>query len=616
MSLALFPFLLSLVVLGVLGAVHGQEEIRPPLIVAVKYDIQANAGPHYDWGKRFTLFRGDEIQVLGRTQIDDEFDTRRVETWLHITRGNLDGWIPAHAVYMDAEQLQAVRQAQIPPYTVTANGAATARAAPDFSSRALFLVPRGQVLNVVGRSDDNEWIAVVSPDVDFDTDGSHWRFGWLRASLLTLTRGQPGDLPQYLPDGLAVASVIGEPVSLRLAEVARWDSWAWDSVDPSMWFHHLTDTSTDELWRAPRQLAAVRLWNGDQLGTYLTEYEFSGTVLPAPVGGSLLVRGYGSAEQPRATVGILEPDGRFYSLTDQSAWFQSDARFPLSRDAQWSPDARFVVLYQQQTRGRGMILYDRNGEVVHLGIGDRAVFHPDSASLYYLSNSKIQRVDLQGLPDRDFRPIPTATGHGFQLSADGKYIISLNETHGLVATLTTSDSTFVRSWRVDSIPQISSDGARVLYANDGNLWAQYLDDGELRKIGPLHAERHAFSWSPDGSNIAFESPEGLRIAPSSGRSAAAKLIVHGHGWRRFAWSPDSRWLAVETLNVRWSPALPTPDLHLTEDGLVWDWVDAQIRVYGSRGGLHRIWRVNSGCRELEWSPDSQWLAYGGPSGCA
>ena len=613
MSLALFPFLLSLVVLG---AVHGQEEIRPPLIVAVKYDIQANAGPHYDWGKRFTLLRGDEIQVLGRTQIDDEFDTRRVETWLHITRGNLDGWVPAYAVYIDAEELHVLRALSIAPYTVTANGSTTARAAPDLNSRSLFPVPRGQVLYVVGRSDDSEWIAVRSPDFDLATHGPHERIVWLRSDLLIPNRGRVQDLPPFLPNGLVVASVIGPQVSVRLAEVARWDTWAWNSSAPSIWFHRLTQDTTEEVWSAPRRISAAWLWNGDELSMDLSNYDLSGIVLPAPVGGSLLVRRFGSADDPSAPVTILEPDGRTYRLGRQWALNQSDSPRPLSLDAVWSPNGRDVLLYHTQTRGRGMILYDRNGEVVHLGIGDHAAFHPDSASLYYLSNSKIQRVDLQGRPDRDFRPIPTGTGHGFQLSADGKYIISLNDTHGLVATLTTSDSTFVRSWRVDSIPQISSDGARVLYANDGNLWAQDLDDGELRKIGPLNAERHAFSWSPDGSKIAFESPEGLRIAPSSGRSAAAKLIIRGDQRRRSYWSPDSRWLAVESLSVRWPPALPTPDLQLTEDGLVWGWVDAQIRVYGSRGDLHRIWRVNSGCRDLAWSPDSEWIAYGGPSGCA
>ena len=613
MSVAFFPLLLGLVVLG---AVYGQEPLRPPLMVEIKFDVEANAGPHFDWGKRFTLYRGDRVRVLERTRNSEPGERSRVDAWLRVSRGNLEGWIPAHAVYIDADQLQALRLAQIPPYTVTANGAATARAAPDVSSRALFVVPRGQVLNVVGRSDDSEWIAVSNPDFDFYTDGPHRRSGWLRTSLLTLSRGQPDDLPQYLPDGLVVASVIGTPVSVRLAEVARWDTWAWNSSAPSIWFHRLTEDSTEEVWSAPRRISAARLWNGDELSMYLSDYDLSGNVLPAPVGGSLLVRRFGSADDPSAPVTILEPDGRTYSLGQQWALNQSDSPRPLSLDAVWSPDGRDVLLYHTQTRGRAMILYDRNGEVVHLGIGDRAAFHPDSASLYYLSNSKIQRVDLQGRPDRDFRPIPTATGHGFQLSADGKYIISLNETHGLVATLTTSDSRFVRSWRVDSTPQISSDGARALYANDGNLWAQDLDDGELRKIGPLHAERHAFSWSPDGSKIAFESPEGLRIAPSSGRSAAAKLIIHGHQPRTSYWSPDSRWLAVETLNVRLSPALPTPDLQLTEDGLAWEWASAQIRVYQSNGRLHRIWRVNSGCRDIAWSPDSEWIAYGGPSGCA
>ena len=612
MNFALLPVIVSLFVVV---AAYGPGEIESALIVRVRHDVPANAGPHYDWAKRFTLYRDDQVPVFERTQIYEEEDFRRIDTWLRVSRGEVDGWIPAHSVYLDDEQLRRVPQAQMPPFTVSARigVALAARSAPDTDSRASFSVPPRVPLHVVGRSDDRQWIAVRSP---FASATPADRIGWLQSGLLRSSRSRLDELPAVLPRGLAVASVIGDPVSLRVQEYARWDTWAWNPESPSLWFDRLDSTFSDAWWAAPGRLSLVRLWSGDSLRTYETEYELSGKILTSPVGGSLLVRDHGSAAHPKQPVFILEPDGRTYEITDQAAPYQTDGRLPLSLDALWSPDGRYVLLYFSQSSGRSMILYDRNGQVAHLGFGSRAVFHPDSKSIYYLKDDLIHRIDLEGQPYSNFRPIPTAGNRGFQLSADGRYIVSFGDTHQLVATLTTVDSTFIRSWPISAEPQLSHAGDRVLYALDGVLWAKDLADGNLHKIGLIAVDRPFFAWSPDDAFVAFESTEGLRIASSIGRPNSSRLIVRGPSQRSFTWSPDSRWLAVETPNQRWPQEQMANAPQRSEDGLAWLWNSKQIRVYARDGRLHRIWRVNRGCEDVAWSPDSQWLAYGGPSGCA
>ena len=70
-------------------------------------------------------------------------------------------------------------------------------------------------------------------------------------------------------------------------------------------------------------------------------------------------------------------------------------------------------------------------------------------------------------------------------------------------------------------------------------------------------------------------------------------------WRnRCGWSPDRRWFAT----------MPGADAspHLGE-----------LLIYDAHGTLiRRFLIVGWPCNAFQWSPDSRWLVYGGPSGCA
>ncbi len=562
----------------------------------VKRDLEVYAGPQLDWASNGTLYRGDTVRVHARTH----------EDWLDVSRGALRGWIRAGDVYLSGDELSRIPEASAPPFTVTTAAAAVARDAPAASAATVFGVSAGQPLNVVGRSDDGAWIAVGHPEPSQDSPAR--AIGWLPADAVTPDWGRLRDLPSYLPRGLTVASVVGARGSIRLASHAFWDSWAWDPQTPALWFHRLIDDGADTDWPSDRRLSRVWIQNiGERFMTQV-DYDLRGTVLPAPVGGSVLVRGYGSYAEPAAPVVILEPDGRRYPLAEQHAFIASDAYHPFAGDAQWSPDGRSVLLAHPQTGGNAFVVYDRNARQRHIGIASQASFDPDGESIYSISGGAVQRSNLAGERDPAYRPIPTRSAGPLLITADGRHLVSLTGRDELIATLTASDSAFIRSWVADAPPLASPDGLQLLYPRAERLLLQEVRSGAVRRVSEITADGH-FSWSPDGRWIAVSAPDGLKVFSADGAGRAA-LILSDRQYGSVQWSPDSRFLAAIVPNVRWSMAA------LSYDGLVQNWIHGQLRIYERDGRLHRIWRVLSGCDHLAWSPDSALIAYGGPGGCA
>jgi len=416
----------------------------------VRRDLDVYVGPQIDWSSHWSLYRGDTVQVHARTSNGQTNDVSARNTWLEVSRGAWRGWISARDLYVSEDQLSRIPESTMPPFTVTADAAVLVRDAPAETAATVFEAPAGLPLRVVGRSDDGGWIAIRNPEPFDARHVSSPSRGWLPADAVTPAWGRLQDLPYYLPRGLVVASVVGPRGSIRLVPHALWDSWAWDTKTPSLWFHSIVNDVADTDWPYERRLSRRWFWSIDDTLIRQVNYELRGTILPAPVGGSVLVRDYGSYEKPAAPVVILEPDGRIYPLADQHAFIASDGYHPFAADAQWSPDGR---------------------------------------------------------------------------------------------------------------------------------------------------------W------IAVSSPDGLKVlsTESSGRAA---LITPEQQLRTVQWSPDSRFIAVLVDGVRKSMSA------LSYDGLVGNWIHGQLRIYERQGRIHRIWRVLSGCDHLAWSPDSQWIAYGGPGGCA
>jgi len=577
----------------------------------VRRDLDVYVGPQIDWSSHWSLYRGDTVRVHARTSSGQTNDVSARNTWLEVSRGAWRGWISARDLYVSEDQLSRIPESTMPPFTVTADAAVLVRADPAETAATVFEAPAGLPLHVVGRSDDGGWIAIRNPEPFDARHVSSPSRGWLPADAVTPAWGRLQDLPYYLPRGLVVASVVGPRGSIRLVPHALWDSWAWDTKTPSLWFHRIVNDVADTDWPYERRLSRRWFWSIDDTLIRQVNYELRGTILPAPVGGSVLVRDYGSYEKPAAPVVILEPDGRIYPLADQHAFIASDGYHPFAADAQWSPDGRHVLLAHPQFRGTesAFVVYDRNASQHHIGIGSQASFDTDGDSIYYVSRGALRRSSMSGGQDTTYRPIPTRSSRdAFLFVPGGQHLVSLTGWDELIATLTKSDSAFIRSWVADARPLPAPDGSRLLYPRGEWLLMQELSNGQVQRVSEIVSAGH-FSWSPDGRWIAVSSPDGLKVlsTESSGRAA---LITPEQQLRTVQWSPDSRFIAVLVDGVRKSMSA------LSYDGLVGNWIHGQLRIYERQGRIHRIWRVLSGCDHLAWSSDSQWIAYGGPGGCA
>jgi Tol biopolymer transport system component len=103
------------------------------------------------------------------------------------------------------------------------------------------------------------------------------------------------------------------------------------------------------------------------------------------------------------------------------------------------------------------------------------------------------------------------------------------------------------------------------------------------------------AWSPDGTRIAFGTAAGLRTVGEDGKDP--KLIARARRATAPAWSPDGRRLAFGTVRSR----------------------RTAIEVTAADGTSHRVLAPDAGeatdsMRPPAWSPDGTWLAYESTTG--
>lgn len=123
-------------------------------------------------------------------------------------------------------------------------------------------------------------------------------------------------------------------------------------------------------------------------------------------------------------------------------------------------------------------------------------------------------------------------------------------------SLPLTPETIIYDLAAASDPQVSPDGARLLYTRSqaergkkrpgSQVWIGDIDGGHARPFTTVGSQNHGARWSPDGSRIAFVSnrveQHGLFIAGLDGGDPI-ELSRHQVPIGALAWSPDGRRIA-------------------------------------------------------------------------
>jgi len=165
-----------------------------------------------------------------------------------------------------------------------------------------------------------------------------------------------------------------------------------------------------------------------------------------------------------------------------------------------------------------------------------------------------------------------------------------------------------------------------------------LDGSEPFDLVDMPANRT--TWSPDGSNVAFYSEDGIYVVPVSPETARPtgtprKLLDGRYGWGLVSWSPDGKKLAFSRTSDK-KKEIPTGDIWTisVKDGSLrritsdlgseafpaWS-PDGKTIVYATRKDSISFWLISAeggaprkiiepGGRCIPfWSPDGKWILY-------
>jgi Tol biopolymer transport system component len=129
----------------------------------------------------------------------------------------------------------------------------------------------------------------------------------------------------------------------------------------------------------------------------------------------------------------------------------------------------------------------------------------------------------------------------------------------------------------------SPDGRRLAVADsEGRLLVGEPDGSEMHSIGSIP---QPFTWAPDGARLAFVRDGNVWVVDADGTNPHNVSALPFGGAVDASWSPDGRWIAIDT---------PSAILLVAPDGTTRRWLDfGAVSLFGAA-----------------WSPDSSRLAIG------
>lgn len=106
----------------------------------------------------------------------------------------------------------------------------------------------------------------------------------------------------------------------------------------------------------------------------------------------------------------------------------------------------------------------------------------------------------------------------------------------------------IASTRLDSSPQISPDGKRVVFSSDRSgydeIWLADADGSNQRELTHMRAEAGSPRWSPDSTRIAFDllTKDGRAIFLTDVNGSSPQRWTPWRDASRPSWSRDGRWI--------------------------------------------------------------------------